>query len=504
MKKTILNIALLATIVVGGNGCKKFLEEKPLEKVEISRYFKSVRDINASVAGVYASFQQEMTGGGDSKTWGKYHYWGEARADNFDKTQYYTAYSNEIAFNGLSSGNAAATWAGLYRTIGRANNCIKYIPQVPEFDRQATKAIIDANMAQVYAMRAMSYFYIIRLWGDAPIWLEPYTDVYAEPKRAREPKQKIIDEIIIPDLQKAYDLIPKNATPVQWYIGEGAISAIMADVYMWLNQPDKAMPWFQNLFKAKSPAGKVYNGQVKEDLVAWTDWKKIFLNANTIENIWSIHWDYAVNGCACTPVSIYHNNSPLKLDSVVYKDWPLITPADLRAKETIDFNAGSLQDRLLKFYPKPTTGNPVWNDDTKKLPVYLVMYRLSDMMLLYAEAANQLGDAPTALKWLNIVHERAGLGTFKADSSAIDTPDKMERMLLRERRYELFGEGKRWFDLVRTGTVEEVMDPILKIRQTRAGADLVGFGDDKRRYYWPINRTLIENNPLLIQNLPYN
>lgn len=503
MKKTILNITMLATVVLSGNSCKKFLDEKPLQQVGVDRYFKSVRDITSAVTGVYASFQLEMTGGGDSKTVGKYHFWGEARADNYDKTQYNFAPAVEMASNGLSSGNSMSSWAGLYRTIGRANNCIKYIPQVPQFDRQATKSVVDGNMAQCYAMRALSYFYIVRLWGDAPIWTEPYLDVNEEPKKPREPKEKII-ELILADLNKAYELIPKNATPSQWYIGEGAISAIMADVYMWLGEEGNALPWFANLFKSKSPTGKVYKATDSTDLVLQADWKKVFLNANTIENIWSIHWDYSVNGCACLPVSVYHSNSPLQIDSIVLKDWAARQSSDIRARQTIDFSA-SLRDRMQKYNPVPATGNPTWNDAAKQQPIYLVMYRLTDMVLLYAEAMNEEGDLVTALKWLNIIRKRAGQPVYLDTDPAVATKEAMQNALLNERRWELFGEGKRWFDLLRTKKAKEVMDPLMKIRQHREGTALVGFDDDNgRRLLWPIYRPLIENNPLLKQNLPYN
>lgn len=504
MKKTILNITLLAALAITAGGCEKFLDERPPTQVPVDSYFKNTKDINAALTGVYASLQMEMTGGGTGGTWGKYYFWGEGRADNFDKTQYNFAHALEIAFNGLTSGNAASNWTGLYRTIGRANNCIKNIPLVPQYDRTATKAIIDNAMAQSYALRALSYFWIVRLWGDAPIWLEPYTDVNENPRKARESKDKIINEVIIPDLEKAYELVPKNATPSQWLIGEGAICAIMADVYMWRNEYQKALPWFNNLFKAKAPTGKVYTGMSASDLVAQADWKKVFTNANTIENIFSIHWDFTVNGCACTPVSIYHSNSPNKIDSLTWVVWRDAVPADWRRTQTIDYNVTGLQDRLLKYYPPPTTGNPVWNDNTKQLPVYLTMYRLTDMMLLYAEAVNQNGDLVTALKWLNIVRNRANLPSYLDTDAAVSTKEAMQNALLNERRWELFGEGKRWFDLVRTKKVQEVMDPILKIRQHRQGVEEIGFGSDERKWLWPIHRTLIEDNPLLKQNEPYN
>lgn len=503
MKKIILNITMLATIVLSGAGCKKFLDERPFTQVPTDSYFKSSKDIAAAVAGVYASFQIEMTGNGTGSTWGKYHFWGDARADNFDRTQYNFSHVNELASNGLTAGNAASNWTGLYRTIGRANNCLKYIPLVPQYDNKATQKVVDENMAQCYAMRAISYFYIVRLWGDAPIWLEPYTDVNEDPKKPRESKDKILREIIIADLEKAYELIPKNATPSQWYIGEGAICAILADVYMWMGEETEALKWFANLFKAKSPTGKVYKGMNETDLATQADWKNIFINANTVENIWSIHWDFTVNGCACTPVSIYHSNSPLQIDSIVLNDWGAIQETDLRARQTIDFNA-PLRDRLLKFYPMPASGNPVWNDATKQLPVYLTMYRLTDMMLLYAEALNQTGDPVNALKWLNIVRVRAGLPAYLDTDPEVNTQEALQDALLNERRYELFGEGKRWFDLVRTRKVQEVMDPVLILRQRRQLVEEVGFGSDERKWLWPIHRTLIEDNPQLKQNEPYN
>ena len=68
---------------------------------------------------------------------------------------------------------------------------------------------------------------------------------------------------------------------------------------------------------------------------------------------------------------------------------------------------------------------------------------------------------------------------------------------------ELFAEGKRWFDLVRTDHVLQIMDPVLKQRQTLAGADTTGFGGDKRKYLWPLHRNVLNANNKLIQNPPY-
>jgi hypothetical protein len=137
------------------------------------------------------------------------------------------------------------------------------------------------------------------------------------------------------------------------------------------------------------------------------------------------------------------------------------------------------------------------------LNVYLVMYRLGDIYLTYAEALNKTGDLANALKYLNFIRVRAGLAAYTASDPAVSSAN-MENTILNERRFELYGEGKRWFDLVRTGKVIEVMDPILKQRQRRLGTAETGFGGDANKILFPLYRTLLEDNKKLVQNPSYN
>jgi hypothetical protein len=183
---------------------------------------------------------------------------------------------------------------------------------------------------------------------------------------------------------------------------------------------------------------------------------------------------------------------------------------DVRAKQTIDSTKTDNWDRLLKWYgPSGYTNaalsylnstNAAAAVGTDKT-VYLPMYRLADMYLLYAEALNKKGDATNALKYLNLIHQRAGNPAFTLVQ--LNTPGIMEDSILVERQKELFAEGKRWFDLVRTDHVLQVMDPVLKQRQNLAGADTIGFGGDKRKYYWPLHRNVLNANSQLVQNPPY-
>jgi hypothetical protein len=74
-----------------------------------------------------------------------------------------------------------------------------------------TKAVVDKALAESYAMRAMCYFYIVRVWGDAPVWTEPYENVSEDPEKARTPADQVITENIIADLTKAYGLTHQRA-----------------------------------------------------------------------------------------------------------------------------------------------------------------------------------------------------------------------------------------------------------------------------------------------------
>jgi len=515
MKKIayIITSLLLVTAVTS---CKKFLTEEPLSQVATKNYFKSLKDVNAAMAGIYGSFQQEMTGqGGTANFTGKYNYWGEGRSDNFDShPNYNNSTVRELVTNALTSTNSTSDWTGLYRTIGRANTAIKYIPQAASLDNALTTDLRDNNLAQCYAMRAICYFQIVRLWGAAPVWTEPYEDFKDEDERERTPADKIIAEVIIPDLQKAYDLMKKSQTPNVWLIGEGAIAAAMADVYMWragtqaqIADYNQAIVWFKNVFKAKAPSGKVYGGTVIGDLESAADWKnKLFIDPKTSkEAIWSIYWDVTNNGCACIPVSIGLSNNNIRVDSVIHADWKK-DKTDLRVTQTIDtVDAIGRFDKLLKYYNVPASGFSGNSAAATTFPVYLVMYRLGDVYLSYAEALNKTGDKATALKYLNFIRQRSGLVAYTTASPVYASMDTMEDAILLERRYELFGEGKRWFDLVRTKHVNKIMDPVINRRLTKIqGIPYTsGFGTDEGKYLFPINRNVLEDNRALDQNAFY-
>ncbi|MEO8173306.1 MAG: RagB/SusD family nutrient uptake outer membrane protein, partial [Sediminibacterium sp.] len=298
MKKIITSLVLISGIGLLA-GCKKFLDQQPLAQVSVNQFYKSKYDVAAAVAGMYGEFQQQMIGDNQYKE--RLLYWGDYRSDNFERFLSYTnTNTTEVTLNSITPDDEFADWSGLYTVIGRANSNIKYVAGAAQTDNTVTQAVIDKAIAESYTVRAMCYFYIVRVWGAAPVWTEPYENIASDPERERTAADKIITDVIIPDLTKAYSLITKGQTPVVWNVSEGAVCAALADVYMWKKDYANAIVWINNLFKAKSPTGSVYTGTTGAFLQPGATWKNIFTSpATSIESIWDIHWDYTKNGCAC-------------------------------------------------------------------------------------------------------------------------------------------------------------------------------------------------------------
>ena len=508
LNKRIYIPTLLLLVLLTGS-CKKFLTQSPLAEVAESQFFKSKYDVDASISGMYRLFQDQMVGETQYKD--RYHIWGEHRSDNFERFLSYTTNQvNEITLNGLTPDNEFASWAGLYTVIARANTNIKKVAGAAQYDPRVTKEVIDKAHAESYAMRAMAYFYIVRVWGDAPIWLEPFESLSEESQKGREPAAKIIDEVIIKDLEKAYAVTVKNQTPIVWSISEGAICALMADVYMWKKDYPNAITWINNLFKAKGPTGKVYLGASIADLQPTATWKQMFTAPDkSIESIWTLDWTFAASGCACMSISYTPNNKQYTIGLEPWQTWFLpyqntLPLPDIRVRQTHDVWANN-RDRFIKYYNTPANPTGAYTFPAtapEEIPTYVTMYRLGDMYLLYAEALNGNNDLAGALKYLNFIRKRAGVAEYLASDPAVATKEAMEDAILQERQYELYGEGKRWFDLVRTNHVQKVMDPVLKRRQMAAGSDQVGF-PDLRKVLWPLSRTVLNANGKLKQNPSY-
>ena len=94
----------------------------------------------------------------------------------------------------------------------------------------------------------------------------------------------------------------------------------------------------------------------------------------------------------------------------------------------------------------PDTGGKAYGDNIR-LNNYIIM-RYAEVLLNYAEACIQTGDAATAKTYINMIQERAGSNTI---SASVDM-----NVLKKEKSYELWLEGCRWFDILRWNDAEGI------------------------------------------------
>lgn len=468
--------------------CENVLEQKPYSQLSETQFWKNNTDANAAVSGIYDAMQKYYRE--------RIFLQGEMRSDNFIPNGTASSGALELLTNTLTASNNVSDWTNLYQAISRANLCIENIPNVPGYDKNL--------LGEAKMLRAFLYFDAIRVWGDVPLFLEAITNPSQQIYRPRTDANKIINEVVIPDMLEGEKLITTAKSDFRF--AKPSVLAFHANVYMHLRQ-------FAN---AKIALGKLIALKTHSLVTTRDAWQKLFLNDLTTvgmgrfmtgsELILSIGFSLTEDSDRSGIYNTFFAGIPSYIvspalsakwlntypqDSTLFKaKYPGFAPkavnangtkvwGDWRYLDSRDLTLTPLTPRLAK-YNKINISATI--DDTS-----IHLFRYADMILLLAEAENQLGNTAAAVIALNQVRDARQLPLL--DVKTVTSKAQLETIILDERQFELIGEGKRWWDLVRTNKVVEVMGPINK--QTN------------ERILFPIfNQHLIENK-LLVQNEAY-
>lgn len=225
------------------NSCSDFLDEEPVSEIPADKMWQTARDAKAGVNEIYGLLRTTLRE--------NYFYWGEFRSDNVAPGAPVMADQARVINNLMSTDESCARWTNLYQMINQTNLAIKYVPQISMPD------VSDRNdyLGQAYALRALAYFYAIRVWGDVPLFTEP-TEKYSDAiYKARTDKNEIIDQVILPDLKKAEKLINRNKNFERKRISICGVWAIMADVYMWKKEYNLADQTIEKMASIQSKKG---------------------------------------------------------------------------------------------------------------------------------------------------------------------------------------------------------------------------------------------------------
>jgi hypothetical protein len=460
---------LLLVVVLISTSCDDFLEVEHPSVVSGDSFWKSEQHLQGGLNGVYNGYLRLFARGE------KYWDWGGGRSDNYTPRKDYF-YSENLLHNILEPEGGFGDFGTIYGMIAKANTFLANYDKVEGVSQEK----VDNYVGQVLALRALAYFIATKVWGDVPYITTPVTSLQDDIYPVRTSQDTIYEKLIIPDLIKAVSLLKKES--VNYYVNYYGASAMLMDVYMWRHQYDKAIETFANF-------GNKYK------LVPMKKWGGLFKfggaisKTSAVENIFVLHWDDLT--LKPTRSGVFNNFTYGNPYFHVSNKWAeaALELGDARLYATCDTTVadmGWIDGPSWKFIGADYSPQ----DYTQEHDFHIPIYRWADIITLHSEAlAQTVGVTEEAIVGLNAVRVRAGLPA----KTVADFADKDELIdaILKERQVEFYAEAKRWYDLVRTGKVFEVMNPICTYPLTTEGL------------LWPISERDMIVNENLVQNEAY-
>jgi len=372
---------------------------------------------------------------------------GDFRADNAlmyeEPYPAFDRFNADLAGGDLENQFFAPIYTDLYNSILSANNVIDNSSETVE-------------VGEALFLRALSYFKLVIVFGDVTVNLDA-TPTKETIDSTRQPAEDIYNQIIIPDLEDAIEALDGS-------IGEGSLGkgrasrlaaqALLGKVYMYLKDFGNAQTYLETAMMEASSLGVVLEENFAD-----------VVTEGSSEIIYSI------------PITteVGDNYGDTEFESwFAGNDTKSNFPVDIDLVNAFDDSSASGNEDLRKNL---TVGETTSTETTQTSGTKGVKYpagpeqdyvelRLSDIVLLYAEALNENGSSSAeVLALLDPIRTRAGLDPL--NPAVINTQAMVAQAIQDERRLELAFEGQRWFDLVRTGTVNaemgETIDPVYNL-----------------------------------------
>lgn len=483
MKKLIFTLMLTSFIAAS---CEDFINILPESTVTIDVLYKTDKDFADALAGCYSCFDgiydgdQEFMGellGDDME-----HQW--ATESSAVRMDFFTFINDESVVQSY--------WRDHYQAISRLNLLLTQL-------EKADAAVVtkkDRYIGEAKFLRALSYFNLVRAFGDLPIVTAPIT-FEAAYKNARQPVAAVYD-VIYNDLQDAESRLPLKYTGTDvGRVTQGAAKALLGKAYLTQKDFVKAeailtevttlgyalLPNYNDLWDyTKDEHHKEYIFDIEYE--SGQGYGSGLTNSHMPQEA-TIQAFFGIKGGGGSDLC---PSDSLLSDPRTPAFKGLFVPGDKRRDKSV---ANGFTNASGVWVPLPVTGLrrsftmkyasavPAGGDS----PANFKVIRYADVLLMLAEALNENNKTAEALTYLNMVRTRAGVPTYSGLTQA-STRSKIEM----ERRLELCFEGHRWWDLLRTGRAMKVMGPA---------------GMKEKHWLYPIPLTemqVVNNHDILWQN----
>ena len=544
----------------------------PDNKTVDDDYWQKKSEVDAVVATAYAQLRDEAA-------IRNMIVWGDFRSDELTVTStlptgaaYRTALQQIYSLN-IETENAFTSWYPFYSAINYCNLVLEKAEGVIAVDPDYMRGDYDANKAQMLALRAFCYFYLTRVFHDIPVTPAAYLNS-SDDLNALQASPDSVLNMCIDDLTEASKYAISGSTYGDWrdkgYLNQDGINAILADIYLWrgsINRDasdyeacvaycDKVIKAKKEAYEQKPTRRRFGDDEEKLDyyLSDYSDmYNDIFgqTGQNADESIFELQFRnsnatnrgldqmyFRYNSASSNSYGYLKASSKFgSVDATGNGVWN--NSVDQRLYEFVyDATSSSVEQfGVRKFVATTSAGvsNTADSHRDTRSAVYQnwIFYRLTDVMLMKAEALVQLYNLGGKAEGDTRNEEAFAICKFVNDRSLSDANktsyalkysiyrDKMEELVLAERARELCFEGKRWFDLMRynyrhTATKADLKKKLyegyvansdefleLALRKYAVPSAMKAKIRDERYLYMPINQDEVELNPNLVQNPVY-
>ena len=544
----------------------------PDNKTVDEDFWQKKSEVDAVVATAYAQLR-------DASAIRNMIIWGDFRSDELVVTStlpssatYKTALAQIYSLN-IETENAFTSWYPFYSAINYCNLVLEKAEGVIAVDPSYMRGDYDANKAQMLALRAFCYFYLTRVFHDIPVTPGAYLNS-GDDLNAPQANPDSVLTMCINDLKEASKYAIAGNTYGDWrdkgYLNQDGINAILADIYLWrasvnrdASDYEACIEFCDKVIKAKKDAYELggkhrrlgTDDEVKDYYLSdYSDmYDDIFGQSgqNADESIFELQFrSSSTANAGLDQMYFRYNNASsngygyLKASSVFGKvdatgNGVWNNSSDQRLYEFLyDANSSSMEQFGVRKFVATTSAGVSKTADSKRdtrsnVQQNWVFYRLTDVMLMKAEALVQLynlggkaeGDTRNeeAFVICKFINDRAYSDADRSSNMLKYSVyrDKMEELVLAERARELCFEGKRWFNLMRynyrhTATKADLRKKLsegfvansdeffeLALRKYAVPTAMKGKMRDERYLYMPINQDEVEINTNLVQNPVY-
>lgn len=517
--KKLISISCIALLTIV-SGCSKFLDKKPISTVSPNNYYNNESEVNSALAGVYAICGMEFMWGGRIPI-----------RHNASTDESFYSVTNQLVgvwwFNyDASDTHVTEMWTYLYTGIERANMLLANIEKTQMDEAKKTAVIGEARF-----LRAWYYFTLVQYWGGVPLKTEPSSSVN-NVDIARTPAADIY-AFVEKEMKEAEGMV-REVTDINTTerISKSTVRSALARVYLqWAGEPLKNTAKYQD---ARDMALKVVQSGVH---VLNPDYKQIYINECQDINDWKeCIWETGnwgnnsdanriggrhgnENGVRCTSNNDQVIGYAYGFNSTTYKLYHLYGAGDQRrdwAISTYTLNSSGVKTNIgaTSIYNRNCAK---WRREYELLrplnknytPTNFPIIRYADVLLMLAEAENEVNGPAAAYEYINMVRRRgygkpATVPDAEADLTGLDQISFREA-IQDERARELCFEGLRKMDLIRWGIYLTAMrDQALEIKARASAtyqyAALAADRVAERHLLYPIPAIEMSLNKLIQQN----